>query len=57
MRTLAHFNPLYYAVDAARELGAGTISSAAVGQGYLVMTGLAMVVLWWATRTYRRAVA
>jgi ABC-2 type transport system permease protein len=57
MLTLAHFNPLYYAVDAARDLGAGTISSVAVGQGYLVMTGLAMVVLWWATRTYQRAVA
>jgi ABC-2 type transport system permease protein len=57
MRTLAHVNPLYYAVEAARDLAAGSISAAAVGQGFLVLAGLAVVVLWWATRTYQRAVA
>jgi ABC-2 type transport system permease protein len=57
VRTLAHFNPLYYAVESSRDLAAGTIDSARVGQGYLVLTLLAIVVLWWATRTYQRAVA
>jgi ABC-2 type transport system permease protein len=57
IRALAHVNPLYYAVEAARDLANGTIASASVGEGFLVMTVLTVVVLWWATRIYQRAVA
>jgi len=57
MRVLAHVNPLYYAVEAARPLAAGTISTGTVGLGFLVLALLTAVVLWWATQTYRRAVA
>src|ERR1019366_9211452 len=35
MVVLAHIDPLYYAVEAARNLSAGTIDSAAVGQGFI----------------------
>jgi ABC-2 type transport system permease protein len=56
MRVLAHLNPLYYVVEAARDLAAGTLTSWTVFQGYLVMTLLAVVVLWWATRAYRHAI-
>ena len=57
MRTLAHFNPLYYAVEASRDLAAGTIDSAPVGQGFLVMIGMTILLLWWSTRTFQRAAA
>ena len=54
---MAHFNPLYYAVQAARTLSNGTIASATVVEGYVVIVGLVVATLWWATRTYQRAVA
>jgi ABC-2 type transport system permease protein len=57
MRIVAHFNPLYYAVQAARTLSNGTIASATVVEGYVVIVGLVVATLWWATRTYQRAVA
>jgi len=57
MRIVAHFNPLYYAVQAARTLSNGTIASATVVEGYVVIVGLLVATLWWATRTDQRAVA
>lgn len=57
MVMLAHLDPLYYAVEAARDLSAGTIASAAVAQGFAVLVVLTGVTLWWATRVYRRALA
>ena len=57
MRVIAHFNPLYYVVDANRVLAAGNIMNSTVGLAFLVMLGLAMVTLMWATRIYRKAVA
>jgi ABC-2 type transport system permease protein len=55
--TIAHFNPMYYAVEAARVLGSGVIVSVKVLQGFLVMAPLTVLVLWWATRVYRKAVS
>jgi ABC-2 type transport system permease protein len=57
IRALAHLNPMYYAVEASRDLSAGTIASSTVGQAFVVMSVLTLVVVWWATRTYQRAVA
>ncbi|MHB1864806.1 MAG: ABC transporter permease [Candidatus Saccharimonadales bacterium] len=57
MKVLAHFNPLYYAVEGARALSSGVFSSAAVWQAFAVMVPLTIFVLWWATRVYRKAVA
>jgi len=57
MRVVAHFNPLYYAVTAARELSAGTIASATVAYGLLVVGTLTVLVLWWSTGVYRKAAA
>lgn len=55
MVVLAHVDPLYYAVEAARDLSAGTIATATVAQAFLVLGGLTAATLWWATRVYRRA--
>ena len=57
MRVLAHFNPLYYVVAASRYLAAGTFGAPAVWQGFAVMVPLCGLVLFWATRVFRRAVS
>ena len=57
MKVLAHFNPLYYLVAAARSLGVGTFSGGATWQAFAVLVPLTALTLAWATRVYRRAVA
>jgi ABC-2 type transport system permease protein len=57
LQALAHVDPLYYAVEAGRDLAAGSITTVAVGVAYAVMVPLTAAVLWWATRVYRTAVA
>jgi hypothetical protein len=46
---------MYYAVEAARDLAAGTVTTAAVGIGFLVTGAVAGLALWWGTRSYHRA--
>ena len=48
---------MYYAVEAARDLAAGTIVTRDVGAGFLVMGAVAALALWWGTRSCRRAMA
>ncbi len=57
MQVLAHFNPLYYAVEGARALAAGAYSNPAVWQAFAVLVPLCIVVVTWATGVFRRAVA
>ena len=57
MRTLAHFNPLYYLVQASRVLAGGTLTGPAVWQAFAVLVPLCVVVLAWATSVFRRSVA
>jgi len=57
MRVLAHFNPLYYLVAASRVLAAGTLTGPAVWQAFAVLVPLCALVLGWATRVFRKAVA
>ncbi len=55
LRVLGHLNPMYYAVEAARDLTAGTITTATVGIGFLVTAAAAALALWWGTRSYHKA--
>jgi ABC-2 type transport system permease protein len=57
MRVLAHFNPLYYLVEASRSLAVGSFGTAAVWQAFAVLVPLCALVLLWATRVFQRAVA
>jgi ABC-2 type transport system permease protein len=57
MRVLAHFNPLYYLVQASRALADGTLSGTAVWQAFAVLVPLCLLVLAWATRVFRTAVS
>ena len=57
MRDLAHFNPLYYLVQASRVLAGGTLTAVAVWQAFAVLVPLCALVLTWATRVFRQAVS
>ena len=57
LQGLAHVNPMYYAVEAARDLAAGNLASATVAEGFGVMGAAALLAIWWSTRAYRRAMA
>ena len=57
LRAIAHINPLYYVVEAGRDLAAGRIHTHAVGLAFAVITPLTVVVLLWSVQVYRKAVA
>ena len=57
MHVVAHFNPLYYLVEAARSLAAGSFGSNHVWQAFAVLVPLCALVVAWATRVFRTAVA
>ncbi len=57
MRVLAHFNPLYYLVQASRVLAAGTMTGPAVWQAFAILVPLCALVLIWATGVFRKAVS
>lgn len=57
MRVLAHFNPLYYLVQASRTLAGGALTGPTIWQAFAVLVPLAVVVVAWATRVVRHAVA
>jgi ABC-2 type transport system permease protein len=57
VRTVAHANPLYYAVQAGRDLSAGHLTTHNDVLAFAVMTPLMALVLWWSTRVYQKAVA
>lgn len=54
---IAHFNPLYYVVEAARELSVGNIASFVVIQAFLIMVPLTLIAMRWGTNVFRKAVA
>ncbi|HUB76233.1 MAG TPA: ABC transporter permease [Solirubrobacteraceae bacterium] len=57
MGLLAHFNPLYYLVQASRTLALDHFSGGTLWQAFAVLTPLCALSLAGATRVYRRAVA
>ncbi|MGB7978296.1 MAG: ABC transporter permease [Chlamydiales bacterium] len=57
LRAVAHFNPLFYVVQAARELTAGHIGAPVVIQAFIIMSLLTVVTLRWGTNLFRKAVA
>ncbi|MFS0722467.1 ABC transporter permease [Paenibacillus sp. 1P07SE] len=57
LQILAHFNPLYYVVEAARVLADGSVWDPKVLLAFAVMGALLAITLGWATRVYRKAVA
>jgi ABC-2 type transport system permease protein len=54
---IAHFNPMYYVVEAARVLAGGSLAGGQVLDAFMVMLPLTAIVLAWSTGVYRKAVA
>jgi ABC-2 type transport system permease protein len=57
LRTVAAFNPLAYSVDAVRALFAGRLGDSEVLQGFAILIPLTVLALWWAARSYRKAIS
>ncbi len=57
IRAAASVNPFSYAVDATRALFDGDLGDPAVFLGFGVIGLLALVAMWWAARSFRRATA
>jgi ABC-2 type transport system permease protein len=57
VRIMAHFNPLYYAVQASRVMASGTLSGPEVWQAFAVLAPLCLLVVVWSTRVVRGAIA
>jgi len=56
LQILGHFSPLYYTVEAARDLASGAIFTTQVGIAFAVFIPLIVITMWWATRVYKTAV-
>ena len=56
LNILAHFNPVYYVVEASRALAIGNLASASVLYAFLVLIPFACAALLWATRVFKRAI-
>ena len=57
LQVIAHFNPAFYAVEAGRDLAAGHIMERAVGEAFLFLVPLTIMVVAWATRAFNNAVS
>ncbi len=57
LQIIAHFNPLYYTVEASRILAKGTINSSEVIHAFIIIVPLTIIVLGWATQVYRKAIS
>lgn len=57
LRSIAHFNPLYYAVNAARDVFLQHLGTANVFEGVAVMAALALVMILVAARSFGSAVS
>jgi ABC-2 type transport system permease protein len=55
--TLAHFNPVYYAVEASRALMHGQINTPVVWQTFAIILPLLIIVFRWAIKSYRSVVS
>ena len=56
LKTIAHFNPVYYTVEAARALAVGDFTADYIVHTFFLLSGFAVLAMSWATRVFRRAV-
>jgi ABC-2 type transport system permease protein len=55
LQNIAKANPFTYAVDGSRALVDGHLGDVAVMQGFVIFAALAVLALYWVTRTIRKA--
>jgi ABC-2 type transport system permease protein len=56
LRVTAHFNPVYYVVNASRALAIGDFGSASILHAFLILVPFAALTLFWATGVFRKVV-
>ena len=56
LNIIAHFNPVYYVVEASRALAVGNLSSINVLYAFLILIPFAISTLSWATHVYKKMV-
>jgi ABC-2 type transport system permease protein len=56
LKTVAHFNPVFYVVEASRALAVGQIMCIEVLYAFLVLMTFAIVTMSWATRVFKKVV-
>lgn len=57
LEIIAHINPLYYGVEASKELAKGSIMNQSVLLGFIVIVAVTVITLIWSTRVYNKAIA
>ncbi|MBV8251134.1 MAG: ABC transporter permease [Chitinophaga sp.] len=57
LQTAAHFNPVYYAIEAARTLMSDHIDTLVVLRAFAVLTPLLAIVSWWAVRKFKTVIS
>jgi len=57
LQIIAHFNPVFYCVEAGRLLAVGHIFERPVAEAFAFMIVLTAATLFWATRTFSRAIS
>ena len=57
LKVIAHCNPLYYVVEAARSLAMGHICTLSVLHAFLILIPFTCFTLYWATGVFRKAIA
>jgi len=57
LQVVAHFNPIYYAVEASRALMSGEVNAPAVYQAFAFLLPLLAISFWWAVRSYRTVIS
>ncbi len=56
LNIVAHFNPVYYVVEAARALAIGNIGSIEVVYAVLVLIAFALFTMYWATSVFKKVI-
>ena len=56
LKIVAHFNPVYYVVEASRALAVGNIANLEVLYAFLTLIPLSLLALSWATNVFRKVV-
>ena len=56
LNVIAHFNPVYYVVEASRALAVGHFSSSSILYAFLVLIPFALFTMSWATNVFRKSV-
>jgi ABC-2 type transport system permease protein len=56
LKIIAHFNPIYYAVEASRALAVGDFSTNSILYAFLILSGFTILTMSWATRIFKRAI-